>query len=78
MSVLAASVEASQVATAVEAEIRAKLQQQLTVALESAAEFEAKEKAGAAENEKLRMLLMDATREVQAASEGSTPLLPYC
>ena len=77
MSVLAASVEASQVATAVEAEIRAKLQQQLTVALESAAEFEAKEKAGAAENEKLRMLLMDATREVQAASEGSTPLLHY-
>ena len=52
MSVLAASVEASQLATAVEAEIRAKLQQQLTVALESATEGEAKEKAGAAENEK--------------------------
>lgn len=76
---MTASVEASQAALASELEARAKLQQQLAVASEEAAatakETEAREKTAAAENERLRMLLVDASREVQAASEGTMSFL---
>jgi hypothetical protein len=58
-------------AMAAEAEERAKLQQQLNEASEFAEAAEAREEAAAIENERMRMLLADATQEVQAASEGS-------
>jgi hypothetical protein len=71
---LTASVEALQSSLASEQEAHAKLQQQLSVAsveaTATAKETETREKTAAAENEKLRMLLVDASREVQAASEG--------
>lgn len=76
---MTASVEALQASLASELEARAKVQQQLSVASEEAAatakETEAREKTAAAENERLRMLLVESSREVQAASEGMMSFL---
>jgi hypothetical protein len=82
IGVLTASLEESQRTAAAEAEARSELQQQLDVASNlanaAAAEAGTREIAAAAENEKLRMLLIDATREVQAAFEGMQYVNSLC
>ena len=82
IGVLTASLEESQRIAAAEVEARSELQQQLDVASNlanaAAAEAGTREIAAAAENEKLRMLLVDATREVQAAFEGMRCVNSLC
>lgn len=82
IGVLTASLEESQRIAAAEVEARSELQQQLDVASNlanaAAAEGSTREIAAAAENEKLRMLLVDATREVQAAFEGMQIVNSLC
>ena len=72
---LTASVESWQTAAASEAEARSKMKHQIDEKSESlvaaAAEAEVKQRASEDENQRLRMLLVDATREVQAASQGN-------
>ena len=79
---MTASLEESQRIAAAEVEARSELQQQLDVvsnlANAAAAEAGTREIAAAAENEKLRMLLVDATREVQAAFEGMRCVNSLC
>lgn len=82
IGVLTASLEESQRIAAAEVEARSELQQQLDVASNlanaAAAEAGTREIAAAAENEKLQMLLVDATREVQAAFEGMRCVNSLC
>ena len=72
---LTASVESWQTTAASEAEARSKMKHQIDEKSESlvaaAAEAEVKQRAAEDENQRLRMLLVDATREVQAASQGN-------
>ncbi len=75
INTLTASLNEWQAAAASESEARLKLQKQLDetsqTALASVAEADAMLKAREEENQRLRVLLVDAARETQAASEGS-------
>jgi hypothetical protein len=73
-------VESWQATAATESEARSKLKHQFDekseLVVAAAAEAEVRQRAAEEEHQRLRMLLVDATREVQAASQGN--LLESC